>query len=194
MRQNPRTAYLMLLALALADGTAFCLSQQASAAPQTEIHVSLFGQPCVLLGPVTEANLRTIHSLSPEQLYPERGTTLTAEPTRQALEKIRGIASIPSVLDRYRERLVKRFEAQLAVLEALENFRKTHKPSALQAVGKKYLSGKKQKEFEAQLKKIDADLLFDTFSDGIEADPEDEFHRAIHKINVQYTCSFEEGT
>ena len=37
------------------------------------------------------------------------------------------------------------------------------------------------------------DQLYDLYNEGIEADPEEEFHRAIQRMNVQYTCSFEEN-
>ena len=50
------------------------VSGRASAAPSTEIRVSLFGQPCTLQGPVDERTLKLIHSLSPEQLYPVSAT------------------------------------------------------------------------------------------------------------------------
>jgi hypothetical protein len=173
----------------------------------TEIHVSLFGQPCLLEGPLDERGLKTIHSLSPEQLYPARTSFPTSEPTRRALEKTRSLTAIPVVLDRYRERLTKRLEAQLAFMETLESFSKTRKSPPVRAVGKKYLTGKHWREFETQLKKTEAmrevnsergrdalDQLLDAFNDGIEPDPEEEFHRAIHRMNVQYTCSFEESS
>jgi hypothetical protein len=173
---------------------------QANTGPATEIRVSLFGQPCVLQGPADERTLRLIHSLSPEQLYPQRDTSLASAPTRRALDKLHSISGAPAALDRYRERLGKRLEAQVALLETLESFQKTHKPTPVYAVGKKYLAGRRLKEFDAAIKKAEgtkvsssaADSIFDAFSDGIEPDPEEEFHRAIHRMNVQYTCSFEE--
>jgi hypothetical protein len=114
------------------------------------------------------------------------------------------VTGVPAGLDRYKERLGKRLEAQLVVLEAIEGFRKSRSTAALTEAGKKYLTGKRQKEFDAAVSKAvkeppgdksreAQDAVFDIFSDGIEADPEEEFHRAIHRLNIQYTCSFEEG-
>jgi hypothetical protein len=60
---------------------------------------------------------------------------------------------------------------------------------------------RRQKEFAAAVKKAEtakslgkaetADALFEIFNEGIEADPEEEFHRAIQRMGVQYACSFE---
>lgn len=180
-------------------------AEPASAAPSAELKVSLFGQPCVLQGPVDAKILKAIHSLSPEQLYPERGPTLLADPTRRALDKLKA-TPVPSALDRYRERLTRRLEAQAVLLDSLESFRKTHKPAPVLAIARKYLAGKQLKEFESALKRAEPvkdlasergrdvlDVVFDAFSERIEADPEEEFHRAIHRMQVQYTCSFEEN-
>jgi hypothetical protein len=194
----------MLAALLLLFNT---LANPALAAAQmSEIRISLFGQPCLLQGPVDTRTLKTIHSVSPEELYPQRGATLSSEPTRKALDKLKSIAGVPSGLDRYRERLGKRLEAQLVALEAIESLRKTRKAAALTEAGKKFLSGRRLKEFDSSVAKALAikdlgsekgrealDAVFDGFSDGIEGDPEEEFHRAIHRMNIQYTCSFEES-
>lgn len=169
----------------------FSVLAQANTAPSTEIRVSLFGQPCTLKGPVDERSLRQIHALSPEQIYPEREPRLSGGPTRRSLEKLRAFQNVPAALDHYRERLIKRLEAQLVLLEALEGFRKNHKSAPIMDAAKTYLSPRRIKEFEVALKKADIDQIFDTFSDGIEPDPEEEFHRAIHRMSIQYACSFE---
>lgn len=176
---------------------------EANAAPSAEIRVSLFGQPCILQGPTDERALRMIHSLSPEQLYPQSDSNLSSAPTRRALEKLRAITGAPAGLDHYRERLAKRLQAQLGMLEAIETYLKDHKSASLIAVSKGSLTGRHLKDFETAVKKAESakslakhdtlDALFDTFSDGIEPDPEEEFHRAIQRMNVQYTCSFEEN-
>jgi hypothetical protein len=175
---------------------------QALTPPSNEIKVSLFGQPCLLRGPTDEKTLKLIHSLSPEQLYPERDSPLTSAPTRTALEKLKAVSGAPTGLDRYRDRLAKRLEAQLAVLEAFEKYEKDRKTASILAAGKSYMTPIREKEFVAAVKKAEAaktlsksdtlDALFDSYSDGIEADPEEEFHRAIQRLNVQYACSFEE--
>jgi hypothetical protein len=175
----------------------------AAATRSATIHVSLFGQPCDLQGPVDEPTLKLIHSLSPEQLYPPQDTPLSSEPTRRALDRLKAATHVPAALDLYRERLSKRLEAQLAFLNGVDSYRKDHKLAALLAAGRAYLSGKRQRDFEASLKKAEAartlagrggfDPIFDSYNEGIEADPEEEFHRAIQRLKVQYACSFEEG-
>ena len=198
------TMRAMIIRVAIGAFTLLSLNL-ANAAPPAEIRVTLFEQPCVLQGPVDQKTLKTIHSLSPEQMYPQRGSQLASDSTRRALEKLRAI-SVPSALDRYRERLIRRFEAQLNLLEAIESYRKTRKSAPTLAVGKKLITAKRYKEFEALVKKAEAvkdlesergrealDAVFDHFSDAVETDPEEEFHRAIHRMNVQYTCSFEES-
>jgi hypothetical protein len=187
----------------LAAGLA-CLAtghKARAAAASKEIRITLFGQPCLLQGPLDEKALRTVHSLSPDQLYPARENTLAAGPTRRALEKLRGTTGAPAGLDRYRERLAKRLEAQLLLLTAIETSRADGKAASLLAASKAKLSGKRQKEFDAAAKKAETaktltkaetlDALFDSFSDGIEPDPEEEFHRSIQRMGVQYACSFE---
>lgn len=184
-----------LLALELGGRT-------AGAAPaKREIRITLFGQPCLLQGPLDENALRAIHSLSPDQLYPSMENALTAAPTRRALDKLRAIAGAPAGLDRYRERLAKRFEAQSLMLAALESTRTTGKAATLLAAAKSKLTGKRRQNFEGTVKKAEAaktlnkaetlDALFDSFNDGIEPDPEEEFHRSIQRMGVQYACSFE---
>jgi hypothetical protein len=175
----------------------------ARAAPSSrEIRVALFGQPCSLQGPADEQTLRVIHSLSPDQLYPSRESVLTSLSTKRSLEKLRAITGTPPALDRYRERLTKRLEAQLALLTAFESLRKDHKSAPVIAAGKAHLNARRSKEFERAVKKAEAsktlakndtlDSLFDSFSDGIEADPEEEFHRSIQRMGIQYACTFEE--
>ncbi len=166
----------------------------------TEIRVKLFGQPCLLRGPVDAKALQTIHILSPEQLYPEHGETLSSESTRKALVRLRAVTGAPSGLDRYRERLSRRFEAQIGMIEALENARKTHKTTAIQAAVKKHVPEKREKEIEPLIKKLTGpsardteELIFEKYNSFIEQDPEEEFHRAIQKMKVQYVCSFEES-
>lgn len=183
------------------------VSSWAKTAPQTQIHVTLLGQPCLLEGPFDEITLKAIHSLGPAQLYPNitpSDPTNSKDQTRKTLEKLRS-SSLPSLLDRYRERLSRRLEAQLAFLEALDSFIKMNKAGPLLKAGKRYLRDREMKGYETQLKKIhgprkntsqfrDAvDQLMETFNEGIEKDPEEDFHRAIKRMDVQYTCTFEEN-
>jgi hypothetical protein len=184
---------------------ATCLAGAADA--RHEIHVKLFGQPCLLAGPLDEAALKVVHSVSPEQLYPATADGAWNEgrdQARRALEKIRSTTGLPPVFDRYRERLGKRLEAQLALYDGIESVKTTHKSAGLLTGTRRFVPQAKAKEFEALAKKLEsakagdafneaATQLLDSFDSAIEPDPEEEFHRAIHRLSVQYTCSFEES-
>ncbi len=175
--------------------------------PQTEIHVILLGQPCLLLGPYDEPTLKAIHGIGPAQIYPNLSVsnfTVSTEQAQKTLDKIRGMNSLPSSLDRYREKLGKRLTGQIAFLSTIETTQKAHNSSNLSQVAKKFLKNQDLIAFEKLLKKINLpqkntssfmesmDQIFDFYNDRIEPDPEEEFHRAIKRMNVQYTCSFEE--
>lgn len=170
---------------------------QSSAA---EIKVTLFGQPCLLQGPTDVATLKLIHSISPAEIDPTDSADL-----KRILAKIKSPASLslPPQLDHYRESLTKRLEAQIAFHEASEIFSKTGKIDALAALEQKYFSSRESKTaktYQAQLAKFakkgpatETYSLMEVFNEGIEPDPEEEFHRAIHKINIEYNCSYDSG-
>jgi hypothetical protein len=171
----------------------------AQANAETEMKVTLFGQPCVLRGPLDLAQLKAIHSISPEQVYPPITEVYTPEPTRKALEKLKKSEPTPPALDRYREKLKARLEAQLELLNALENSKKLKETAPMIAAAKAHLQAKRLKDFEMIVAKAgpspkqeQLDQLFENYNEGIEPDPEEEFHKAIRKINVHYVCSFEE--
>ena len=172
-------------------------SAWALRSPQSEIRVHLFGQPCTLQGPVNNVTLKQIHSVSPEQLYPLREAQLKDGSTKKVLQKVRTTesASFPPFLERYRERLVKRLEAQASFIEGLEKFSAQKKTPHLIELARRYALPKKLKELEAQLQlTTDVETAFDQFSDAIEPDPEEEFHRGIQRMSIQYVCSFDEMT
>jgi hypothetical protein len=180
----------------------FCLATFIVAisvtAAETEIKITLFGQPCVLKGPQDERTLQKVHSISPEQLEPP----ISVESARKQLERVRSATQLPSLLDSYRERQAKRLEAQVSYFEALEDAKKLGKPAPLMAVGKKYLKNQKPRRvYEDAVRKAktlqDRELsvrLLDLFNEGIEADPQEDFHRAAKKLGITYTCSFEEDS
>lgn len=177
-----------------------------------EIRVTLFGQPCVLQGPLEIETLRAIHELSPEQIYPtymaeEASQGTTGIQVRKAIQKLKnGSPRIPSMLDRYRERLSKRLNELLVFVEWMEAYKKDGNVAALIALSKKNLPARTAQTFEAAAKKLTLPKsksakgatqdvraqLFEIYSEGIESDPQEEFHRAIRKMNVNYNCTFEE--
>ncbi|MEK6578745.1 MAG: hypothetical protein AABZ55_05915 [Bdellovibrionota bacterium] len=166
----------------------------------SQLDVTLFGQPCLLQGPLDKSKLQAIHSISPEQALPAYENRLSSESTRVALLKVKKIAGLPAAVDLYKEKLVRRLEGQVAFLEALDSSRSAKNLTPIISIIEKLLSPDKRKEVEAKIKKLDPSRLFSNdliepifqaFSDAIEPDPEDLFHRGIKKIGVQYICSFE---
>jgi hypothetical protein len=173
--------------------------------PKAKISVTLFGQPCSLEGPLTQAQLKAIHSVSPEEICSPFSSERTPDETRKAIERLKGISGLPGSLDRYRDRLARRLNAELAFLESMQDAKKSKNAQSLVENTKDYILTPKRKEFDALAKAFvatEADSakrkelgsqLFDFYNDAIDASPEDEFHRAIRTMNVQYTCSFEES-
>lgn len=170
-----------------------------------KIDVKLFGRPCVLNGPVSEAVLKEIHALSPEVVYPEdifnEVSVAHTDYLRKIREKAQKSVALPLQLDRYREKLGKRLDAEVAFFDAFLQAKKDGKADKLLAVGKRFLPEKRAKEFEAGVKakmplktKGAGVQLLELFHDGIEPDPQDLFHRAIEKIKVYYQCTFEESS
>lgn len=175
----------------------------ASAGESTHsIRVTLFGQPCLLEGPTSEAVLKTIHSISPEQVYPTFEPGGKSAKVKAALEKLRAGKDVPNGLDLYREQLTKRLEAQTAFLKALEESQQQKKAEPLLMGTKVFFSEAKYKSFETAAKRLESGLnasqrkevleqLFNSFGETLPSDPEEEFHKAIHRMKVQYICSFE---
>ncbi|MEK7396186.1 MAG: hypothetical protein AAB116_04560 [Candidatus Poribacteria bacterium] len=170
-----------------------------SPTPSSEITVNLFGQPCLLTGPLDKETLKIIHSISPEQLYPHEPEYAS---TMQALKKLRAVKSLPPSLDRYKDRLAKRLEAQLSFFEGLATAKKPGKIPFLNAV-KPHIKGNSS-AFTSAVNKLvfseasnnqeKLDTVFELYNEIIEPDPEEDFHRAIKKLNVQYTCVFEDSS
>ena len=170
-----------------------------SASPPQEITVTLFGQPCQLAGPLDKTTLKEIHAISPEQVYPAEVSGLNIEPVRKSLEKLKAAHGAPPALDRYRERLLRRLELQVAFLEGLAAAKRAKKAEPLLAGIATFTQGKRTKQFNALLKKTNfanfADReagteLLDALLEAVEPDPEEDFHKAIQRLSVQYTCVF----
>ncbi|HUP56326.1 MAG TPA: hypothetical protein VM598_02665 [Bdellovibrionota bacterium] len=174
--------------------------------PATRVPVTLFGQPCVLEGPLGAVELKAIHSISPEEICTPFSSERTIDETRKSMDRLKSTTGLPSGLDRYRERLTKRLKAELAFLEGLAEARRKKSVQPLLVATQEFIvSPRKRTELENSAKAFVAAAdgtnrwqqqtqLFDVYNEAIEAKPEDEFHRAIRTMNVQYTCSFEEAT
>ncbi len=174
-------------------------------AAAAETHVNLLGQPCLLSGPYEDTLLKLIHSLGPAQIYPNLShleQPNTQDQINKALTKIQNAKPLPNLLDRYRERLIRRLQQQLRFIQALHNQTPT---DSLLKLGKEMIREPELKKFDALVKRRSSqkekspddpsvtEQLFEIFNESIEADPESEFHRAIKKLQIQYNCSFEES-
>jgi hypothetical protein len=204
----------MALAAFAFNTIALCSLSALAAGGGSEIKVTLFGQPCLLKGPLESTVLRSIHSISPEQVYPPALLAELDSPSllghaqkqldliRKSLESLKASKGLPSQFERYRERLRKRLEGQEAFFASWEEAKKQKKPSLLLDSAKKIFDPTRTSELEKLAKKLeplkDTDLaangqaIFEAFVAGIEGDPEEDFHRAIDKLNIHYVCSFEE--
>ena len=162
--------------------------------------VLLFGQPCVLSGPYEGSVLDTIHSVSPEQIP----AIVTDAQAKAGIDRLKKATELPPELERYRDRLSQRLEAQLAFPGALLEAQKSGKSDTFIARVKKFLQGKRGEDFEsafrraaqkrklAQWQKESIQPLRALYDDAIEPHPEADFHSVIQKLGVKYDCSFEE--
>lgn len=191
-------SYIHILIRTLLFSSAILISAKSWAVSQLD--VTLFGQPCLLQGPIDKTKLQAIHAVSPEQALPAFENRLASEPTRLAYLRVKKVSGLPGTLDLYKEKLIRRFEGQVAFLEALEASRSTKSLTPILATARKLIGTEKRADVETRIKKLDPHRLFSNdliepvfqaFSDAIEPDPEDLFHRSIKKLGVQYVCSFE---
>jgi hypothetical protein len=173
--------------------------------PKTQTRVKLFTQDCLLIGPFSEAVLQSIHSISPEKM-PQKETLLpNGEAARKFLETVKKASGLPPGLDRYRERLAKRLEAWVAFFNGLKPAGTPLKPDALLTSAKGSIQGPSGQQFEALARKLaktekgaawssaSMEQLLAAYDLAIEPDPQEEFHRAIGKMDVRYNCSFDEN-
>lgn len=122
------------------------------------------------------------------------------EQTRKALGAARKISGVPAALDRYREKLIRRLEAQQAFYESFADAKKNKKATLLTEAVKAFQVPAKTKRFQAAFEKlvtekgwpnlsIEAAAIL--FGESLDDSPEEEFHRAIQKMGIRYACSFE---
>lgn len=195
-----RLTYLILLGIIL-----FQLDGKGE--PVRGVRVNLLGQPCLLRGPFEEKVLKSIHLIGPDQMYMELSVTdPESSGTRlsNALKKLQTIKNLPPILDLYREHLKKRFTAQKAFFDSW----KVASTEALMKPAQLYLHGEKLHSYQNALMRLldtqgkeagretssdQKDQLLEIFNEGIEPNPENEFHRSLRKLRVEYHCAFDEG-
>lgn len=221
MKPSTRIAYFLLIScLALEiikeiNQSAWATDSPPSQLSQTEnnkgIKVSLFGQPCLLQGPFPASTLKAIHEISPEQMAPmtSYGDSDSLALLKKSLSKLTSAAKTPPAFDRYRDRLSKRMEAQLAFIQAIHPAQKNPKTSTIINAIKTHLSERNFKNFETTAKKLETkrphgktqteeftlflDQLGEAYNEALEPNPEEDFHIAAQKLKVKYNCSFDEA-
>jgi hypothetical protein len=209
-RRNSTFSPLLLASLALALAaplfSAYGASKledanAASKSKDNEVQVTLLGQPCFLKGPFDKDTLKAIHSIGPAQV-PEISISQlphTKERFQKTLEVVRSARGVPTLLDPYREKMSRRLEAQTELLKALIQFKQNKNIQEVMKTARNYLPEEKLKSFQSILMKkpsstLSNEALLEAYNDGIEADPEQEFHRIINqKMHIQYACSFDES-
>ncbi len=184
-------------------------SSWAKPAPLTSIHVTLLGQPCVLQGSLDEETLKKIHAVGPAQM-PVLSASTPIEAKKAALKVIDHFRthSLPPAFDAYREQVLRRLKIQVIFFEAMEALKRTPGTAAslnLTKIGKTYLQGSTLKAYESQVSRLatlkagtdkykeTANAVFESFNDGLGAEPDKYFHRAIKQMNLEYNCTFEES-
>ncbi len=196
----------ILLIILSSFGSNFGMTAGAATPPAgprtTDIQVTLFGQTCLLSGPFDQGTLQSIHSISPEKIPP----SLSLEQAKAAALKLEAAKGLPAGLSKYRESLSRRVGAQVGFLEALAHARQSGKSAVLLQAVTPLLSEAKLEGFRTKLKRIDSatggnstrwnsaaiEQLSEAFQDALDPHPEEEFHRAIQRLKVQYTCSYGE--
>lgn len=179
------------------------------AASPHSIKVQLLGQPCLLQGPWNETVLRAIHQLGPAQLYPNLScldVQGSLNRIRKSIDQTRNSTQLPALMDRYREKIQSRLKAQADFFQSLEKIEKSSQIQPLiDTATAQIRSEQDRKSFLDELRKgLKAsktktpkgellEKLWDLYNDLIEADPQDEFHRTIKKLGIEYHCSFEES-
>lgn len=170
----------------------------AIAATNQSISVSLFGQTCQLSGPFESRILKTIHSISPEQM--PRPQSLT-EATQQQ-RKMRNLAGLPAAFQKYTQKTEKQLTVIQEIFGAYEEAKANRRADRLLEFGKSRLTPRALAELQSWSKKLEgkgplpslsADSLYLWFESAIGPTVEEEFHATLRKLKVDYQCSFEDS-
>ncbi|MBU6375054.1 MAG: hypothetical protein KGQ59_03590, partial [Bdellovibrionales bacterium] len=164
-----------------------------------QVQVMLFGQPCVLQGSsegFSEAQLQAIHQASPEQ------APISSDlPTlKTSLERLKNAQELPRELQKYRELRTARLEARLKFEEAVIQAHRRGDANAFSEATKPLIHARRHsglmKKFKAAQKagpsqKAWEDLR-DYFVEFSGSDGEEDFHRVLSRLKIQYHCTFDE--
>lgn len=171
-----------------------------------QIEVTLFGQPCTMSGPFTVATLTLIHEISPEKIPP----TASVDLMKKIRTKASDLKGIPFPIEQYRDHLRKRLSAKIALEEALAAAKKFKPKDSHRALDsllknlKEHISSLQYPTFEVVTKKsFEANAgvwndffiepLRERYDGAIQAETEEEFHKAIRLTKIQYICVFDDS-
>jgi len=173
------------------------LSLSGMPAGAAQVQVMLFGQPCSLDGPseFTDAQLRAIHQVSPEQ------TPLSDNPSsvRSSLERVQSAGELPAAFVKYRDQRRSRLDARLKFEEAVAKAHRSGDANAFAEATRGLLHARRHsvlvKKLQAALKAGPSprawDEVRDYFVEFAGPDGEEDFHRTLRRLKIQYHCSFE---
>jgi hypothetical protein len=201
--------FLTLMEFARAAQTPAPLSvksnPKADSTIENKINVSLFSQPCMMLGPVAKDVLESLHSISPEKIRPDLSV--------MEMEKIKAKAAKATGFDPgmtlYRDHLVKRLSAKISFDSSLKQLEKKKggkppTPDVLLQNVKEHISPIRFTDFKARiesqfkenkglvLNKVLIQKLKDEYEQFIQPDTEEEFHKMIKSSQIRYECHFGE--
>ncbi len=181
------------LPLALLVGSALLISQAGAA----QVQVMLFGQPCSLDGPseFSGSQLRSIHQVSPEQ------TPLSdsVAALRASLERIQSAGDLPATFVKYRDQRRSRLDARLRFEEAVAKAHRSGDANAFSEATRSLIHSRRHpplvKKLQAALKAGPSQRAWDEvreyFVEFSGPDGEEDFHRTLRRLKIQYHCSFE---
>jgi hypothetical protein len=161
------------------------------------VQVLLFGQPCSLDGPpeFTEAQLRAIHQVSPEQ------TPLSDNfaAVRSSLDRIQSAGELPPAFVKYRDLRKSRLDARSKFEDAVAKAHRSGDAAAFAESTRGLLHSRRHavlvKKLQAALKAGPSprawDQVRDYFAEFAGPDGEEDFHRTLRRLKIQYHCSFE---
>ena len=168
-----------------------------ASAGAVQVQVMLFGQPCSLDGPseFSGSQLRSIHQVSPEQ------TPLSdsAAALRASLERIQSAGDLPAAFVKYRDQRKSRLDARLKFEEAVAKAHRSGDANAFSESTRSLLHARRHpllvKKLQAALRAGPSqrawDEVRDYFVEFAGLDGEEDFHRTLRRLKIQYHCSFE---
>ena len=170
-----------------------------------EIQVTLFGQPCTMSGPYPRPALSLLHEISPEKIPPD----LSVDQMKRVRTKCGELKGMPMPIEQYRDHLRRRLSAKIAFEEAIAQSKKskakdgraldpflTNVKEHISTLQYTAFSGETRKAFEsggAIWNEPFLTSLRERFENVIQPDTEEEFHKAIRAVKIQYVCAFDDN-